>query len=393
MNTKLSQLTIIFLALGAFVTGTSEFVVSGILELISLEMGVSISIAGQLITIYSLSYAFGALFLVMLTSTFDRKKILLYAIFTFIVGNFIAFLSHNFIMLLLSRIIMGMSGGLYIVVATNYAAQLASPKRKGSAIATVITGFTVSLVFGVPIGTFLAGYFDWHYIFLIIAFGTILLLMGLYKLLPSIKGNQALSLKQQVKIIKDRRVLTGLMTTITWILGYTLVFAYVAPLLSSTANLSIEMTSIALFVLGTFAFVGSRFGGYAVDRWGPNHTITVSLIVHIVALFILTFTQHSTIGVFITFAVWGVATWTTTPANQYYLVSLKPQSSETVLSFNTALMNIGMMMGSALGGVIITYINITNLSWIAGLFVFTSLIFIKYSFYLDKNITNKPTTS
>ena len=388
MNNKINQLTIIFLALGAFVTGTAEFVVSGILELISFEMDVSISLAGQLITIYSLSYAFGALFLVMLTSKFDRKKVLLYAIFTFIIGNFVAFLSYGFIMLMLSRIIMGMSGGLYIVVATNYAAKIASPERKGSAMATVITGFTVSLVLGVPIGTFLAGYLDWHYIFLIIALGTILLLMGLYKLLPSIKGNQSIPMKQQLKIIKDKRVLSGLLTTITWILGYTLVFAYIAPLLSSTANFSIEMTSIALFVLGSFAFIGSRFGGYAVDRWGPKYTITISLAVHIVALFLLTFTQYSTIGVFITLAVWGIATWTTTPAKQYYLISLRPQSSEIVLSFNTALMNIGMMLGSALGGVIIGYINIVNISWIASLFVVIALILIRYSFYLDKNITD-----
>ncbi|MBO0995604.1 MFS transporter [Bacillus sp. SD088] len=384
MKNNINQLTIILLALGAFVTGTAEFVVSGILELISFELDVSISIAGQLITIYSLSYAIGALVLVMLTSKFDRKKVLLYAISIFILGNLVAFFSYNFVLLMLSRVIMAMSGGLYIVVATNYAAQIAAPEKRGSAMATVITGFTVSLVLGVPIGTLLAGYFDWHYIFLIIALGTVLLLVGLYKLLPAIKGNHALSFRQQLQLMKDKRVLTGLLTTIFWILGYTMVFAYIAPLLSHTAGFSIKMTSIALFVLGSFAFIGSRFGGYAVDKWGPNRTISLSLSIHIVALFVLTFTQYSTIGVFITLAVWGIATWTTTPAKQFYLVSLKPQSSETVLSFNTALMNVGMMLGSGLGGIIIQYISIVHLSWIAGLFVVIALIFIRYSLYLGK---------
>lgn len=74
MKNRKNQFTIILLALGAFVTGTGEFVVSGILELISFDLGVSISTAGQLITIYALSYAVGALVLVMLTSKFDRKK-------------------------------------------------------------------------------------------------------------------------------------------------------------------------------------------------------------------------------------------------------------------------------------------------------------------------------
>ncbi|BBP87568.1 hypothetical protein BsIDN1_11860 [Bacillus safensis] len=100
----------------------------------------------------------------MATSKLNRKKVLLSAIFVFILGNMLAFFSHHFALLLLSRVIMAMSGGLYIVVATNYAAQIAPPEKKGSAMATV-TGFTVSLVLGVPIGTFLSGHVDWHYIF------------------------------------------------------------------------------------------------------------------------------------------------------------------------------------------------------------------------------------
>lgn len=96
----------------------------------------------------------------------------------------------------------------------------------------------------------------------------------------------------------------------------------------------------------------------------------------------LFFTQFSTISVLITLAIWGIATWTTTPAKQFYLISLKPQASETVLSFNTAIMNIGMMLGSSMGGVIIQYTNVTNLSWIGGLASFVALMLIRYSFYL-----------
>lgn len=214
MKNRKNQFTIILLALGAFVTGTGEFVVSGILELISFDLGVSIATTGQLITIYALSYAIGALVLVMLTSKFDRKKVLLFAISTVVAGNLIAFFSYHFAVLMAARVVQAMSGGLFIVIATNYAAQIAAPERKGSAMATVLTGFTISLVLGVPIGTFLAGYIDWRYVFLIIALGTVLLLAGLYKLLPAIEGNPSPPFKQQLQIIKDKRVLSGLMTTI-----------------------------------------------------------------------------------------------------------------------------------------------------------------------------------
>ncbi|WP_342492775.1 MFS transporter [Bacillus sp. FSL H8-0516] len=389
MKNTSHQLLIVLLAVGSFVTGTSEFVVSGILDIIAVDLHISIPAAGQLITVYSLFYAVGALFLVMATSKLNRKKVLLSAIFVFILGNMLAFFSHHFVLLLLSRVIMAMSGGLYIVVATNYAAQIAPPEKRGSAMATVITGFTVSLVFGVPIGTFLSGHVDWHYIFLIIALGTACLFLLLYQLLPRIEGHSHLPLKQQLHILQDRRVISGLATTVFWILGYTMVFAYISPLLRQTAGFSLEMTSMALLVLGISAFIGSRFGGFAVDQWGPNRTISISIMIQMFALFALFFTQFSTISVLITLAIWGIATWTTTPAKQYYLISLKPQASETVLSFNTAIMNIGMMLGSSMGGVIIQYTNVTNLSWIGGLASFVALMLIRYSFYLHKRAQRK----
>ncbi|QLI79258.1 MFS transporter [Bacillus pumilus] len=375
------QLLIILLAVGSFVTGTSEFVVSGILDIIAVDLHISIPAAGQLITIYSLFYAVGALFLVMATSKLNRKKVLLSAIFVFILGNVVAFFSQHFVLLLLSRVIMAMSGGLYIVVATNYAAQIAPPEKKGSAMATVITGFTVSLVLGVPIGTFLSGHVDWHYIFLIIALGTACLLLLLYQLLPRMEGHSHMPLKQQLHLLQDRRVISGLATTVFWILGYTMVFAYISPLLRQTAGFSLEMTSIALLILGIAAFIGSRFGGFAVDQWGPNRTISISIMIQMLALFAIFFTQFSTISILITLAIWGIATWTTTPAKQFYLISLKPQASETVLSFNTAIMNIGMMLGSSMGGVIIQYTNVTNLSWIGGLASFVAFLLIRYSFH------------
>ncbi|MDI4571251.1 MFS transporter [Bacillus stratosphericus] len=386
MKSTSYPLLIFLLAVGSFVTGTSEFVVSGILDIISDDLHISIPVAGQLITIYSLFYAVGALFLVMATSKLNRKKVLLSAISMFIAGNVLAFFSHHFMLLMLSRVIMAMSGGLYIVLATNYAAQLAPPEKKGSAMATVITGFTVSLVLGVPIGTFLAGYVDWHAIFLIIAIGTTCLLFLLYRLLPPMEGHSYVPFKQQMQILQDRRVLSGLATTAFWILGYTMVFAYISPLLRQTSGFTLELTSIALLVLGISAFIGSRFGGYAVDQWGPNRTISISITVQMLMLFALSFTQFSVVGVFITLAIWGTATWTTTPAKQFYLISLKPETSETVLSFNTAIMNIGMMLGSSMGGLIIQYTNVTNLSWIGGLASFVALMLIRYSFNRNRRM-------
>lgn len=384
----MNRLAIYLLALGAFCVGTGEFVVSGILELVSEDLNVSISVAGQLVTVYALSHAFGALVLVMLTSKFERKNILVYSMLVFIVGNTIAFISSDFNLLVISRIVMAMSGGLYFVVATNYAAKLAQPSKQGSAIATIITAFTVSLVLGVPIGTFIATYIDWRYIFLFIAAVTLINLLLLTRLIPKLVGNESLSFKQQLLLIRDKRIISSLLTTVFWILGYTMVFAYIAPLLSELGGYSTDRISSFLFVLGIFAFIGSRIGGYAVDKWGPVRAITISLIIHSIILFLFTFISTSTFGIVVVLMVWGTSAWITTPANQFYLISMKPRSSETILSFNTALMNFGMTIGALLGGIIIEYTSVLHIGWIGGLTVMVALLCTIISFRYGKRKKN-----
>ncbi|WP_372632725.1 MFS transporter [Cohnella sp.] len=379
----MNRSAIYLLALGAFVTGTAEFVVSGILEIIAGDLNVSIATAGQLVTFYSLSYAVGALLLVMLTAKLERKKMLLYAMIAFIAGNLIAFFSFHYSVLMLSRIMMAASGGLYIVIASNYAARLALPEKRGNAIAVVITGFSVSLVLGVPFGTLMAAYMDWRYVYLAIAVVTLMNLLLLYRFIPKLEGAEAPPLREQLRLLRDKPLIAGLMVTVFWILGYTMVFAYIGPFLTRLAGFSIEMISTALFVLGLFAFIGSRFGGYAVDKWGPVRTISISLIVHGAALVAFTATAGSTVGVFVLLMIWGAAAWTTTPANQFYLISLKPQSSEMVLSFQTALMNFGMTLGAGLGGMAIERASLLDLGWMSGGIVFVALIFAIYSFALQ----------
>ncbi len=126
----MNRLVIYLLSLGAFLTGTAEFVVSGVLELIADDLNVSISAAGQLLTFYSLSYAFGSLVLVIATAKFERKIVLLVSMLIFLGGNLLAFVSTDYWLLMVSRIILAISGGLYIVIATNYASHLAPQENE-----------------------------------------------------------------------------------------------------------------------------------------------------------------------------------------------------------------------------------------------------------------------
>ncbi|MGG4471259.1 MFS transporter [Paenibacillus alvei] len=130
--------------------------------------------------------------------------------------------------------------------------------------------------------------------------------------------------------------------------------------------------------------MGSCVGGFAVNKRGPMRTIIISLIIHSFILITFTSNSTSTIGIIIVLMELGTSAWITTPANQYYLITLKPELSEIVLSFNTALMNIGMTLGAGLGGLVVEYTSIHNLGWIGGITVLAALITTVFSFKVKR---------
>ncbi|GJM81107.1 hypothetical protein HMSSN139_36030 [Paenibacillus sp. HMSSN-139] len=81
------------LAIASFVVGTVELVIAGIIDMIAQDLNVSVGTAGQLITVYSLVFAFGSPILITLTSKVERRKLLTAAMFVFFVGNMISIVS------------------------------------------------------------------------------------------------------------------------------------------------------------------------------------------------------------------------------------------------------------------------------------------------------------
>lgn len=65
---------IYLLAVISFLNGASEYVIAGILDKIAESSNISVSSAGQLITVFSIAFGVGTPFLIAFTSKLDRKN-------------------------------------------------------------------------------------------------------------------------------------------------------------------------------------------------------------------------------------------------------------------------------------------------------------------------------
>lgn len=355
---------IYILALAVFLIGTIEYIITGVIEMIALDLRVSTSVAGLLVTAFALAAAIGAPIFIAMTINVDRKKVLIIALIVFILSNWLTSFSSTFEGVYISRILQGLSGGIATVVAMAVATRQAAKEKRGSAIGIILMGLSSSLVFGVPIGTYFSDWIGWKALFIWVGIITIFPLLVIYKRVPALKEKEAVTIGMQLSIVKDKRILLALVITLLYIGGYSTLFTYITPYLQAISPLSITEISGILFFAGICSFVGSRVGGLLADAKGPKATIFLGLTLQVVMFFLLSFVGNNLVMLIGVLMIWMLATWSISPAQQLNLVTLVPHSPDIALSVNTSFIQFGFALGSGLGGLVISHSSVLHLNWL-----------------------------
>lgn len=381
----MNRMVIYILTAAVFFTATSELVVAGILNILADQLLVSVAVAGQLITVYSLAFAIGTPIVISLTARMGRKKLLLLAMLVFIFGNAVSFLSTSFALLLASRIVLGASSGVLLVAAFSTAAKLVPPEKIGSAIGTIILGFSSAMILGVPIGIALTDLFSWQMIFLFLAAGSFAILIAMALMLPDIEGDAPVPFARQFSVLSHPVILFALLLVLFREFGNSVMFTYLTSFLDMVLHQSSSSIGIMMLAFGIAGAVGSRIGGSAVDKWGSVRMMIISMFVHVAALALLPLAIHSFPLAIALISLWVMSMFIMGPATQTYFIEKVPQSANLIISLNTSVTQIGLAAGAGAGGIAIT-LNGTVLynPWVASIALFVAFIAAITSFQKSK---------
>ncbi|MGV9778725.1 MFS transporter [Streptosporangium sp. NPDC003464] len=138
------------LAIGAFAIGTTEFVIAGVLPEVAADLGVSVPIAGILVTGYALGVVVGAPLLTVIGTRLPRKAMLVLLMVIFLAGNVLCALAPSHAALMAGRAVASFTHGAFFGIGSIVAAGLVPAHRKAAAIALMFTGMTLANVMGVP---------------------------------------------------------------------------------------------------------------------------------------------------------------------------------------------------------------------------------------------------
>jgi predicted MFS family arabinose efflux permease len=374
-------MSVLWLAVAAFAIGTEAFVIAGLLPVIASDLQISLAATGQLVTAYALTYAVGSPILAVTFNNLDRRTVLTLALCCFIAGNLVAVLAGSFAVLLASRMLMAAGAGLCMPTALAVAVAIASPERRGRAIALVTSGMTIATVLGVPLGTWIGSHYGWRATFILVAGLGAVALAGLLFGLPRGLPRNAATLGQRLAVARHSAVLRALLVTAFWAMGGFTVFTYLAVPLHDLGLGPTEI-GLALLIFGVAAAIGNIAGGTLADRIGPVPTATLGLVTMMMALTLQSVTlkfappEYARTVLLGLIFFWGIGGWAFYTGQVANLVHIEPHASMIALSLNASAMYLGFAAGGALGGIVLTALSPNDLGWVGGSSVATALAMV-----------------
>jgi len=263
-------------------------------------------------------------------------------------------------MLIVTRILGGAFAALISPLAYAMAISLAPASKRGQALGLVLGGVTIANILGGPLGTWVGGHVGWRF-----SFGLIALVAGLacvilqFSGLPENGAPQTISLKARLAPMGEPRLLLALTPAFFMVMAFAMIYDYIAPLLQ--VNLHISDISLFLLVLGAGTVAASQLGGRLVDRFGSTPLLILFLLVQLAIEVSIAYTTASWIGAVLALLIWGASGPGFFIAQQHRLLNLAPEHINVISALNSSMNFLGIAAGTAVGGVIISFVPVTQL--------------------------------
>ena len=339
------------LAIGLFIVGTNGFVIAGLLPSIARGLGVRASDVSFSITDYAIVVAIASPVVSIVFARISRTMLMSVGLVLIAIGTVIAAAAPNLEVFTGGRIVAAFGGAALVPAATAAAATLASPERRGRAIAFVAVGFTAATAFGAPLGTALAGIGGWRVPLFGLAGLAAVLAATVAVFVRHIPLGQAISARRRFATLADTRILFALVATLLVVSGFNVVYIFSSAVTAQATGNSPGLLALLLLVFGVGGIAGNVVAGPLTDRFGNRSVAIIVLVAMAVSLGLLPTAAGSLAGTAILFGLWGVMANAIALPIQHRLVQVNPEAAGVALSWYSTALYGGIAIAPPLGAV------------------------------------------
>lgn len=370
------NLPVLILIASSFMLGMSEFIVVGILPDIAADLKISEVTVGNLVSLFAFVYAPVTPLGSALSARFPRFATHLTLIGIFLAGNILCAFAPNYAVLVVARIMIALVSGTLVAVAMTYAPDVTTDRFRTKFIAWVFSGFSIASVVGVPVGTWVANTFGWRWAFHMINVLTIMLIVGMVVALPRNSHIVKIGFLPQFRLFFDRRIQLGVLTVVFGAAASYVFYTYLTPIMRDEVHVPEQYLSVGLVIFGAACLWSNLYGGKLADRGRgvePLTHIRPIYCAHAVLMASLVVAHWVPVYGALLLVVLGMFMYLQNSASQVLYMDVASQSHPGSLnlaaSLNSMSFNIGIALGSAVGGLVNGHFGLMWLGPVGALFL------------------------
>jgi len=356
------RLVLVLMAVATAVIVATEFIVVGLLPVLARDLNVSVAEAGRLVGAFALAAAILGPPLTLATASQPPRRVLALALLLFAGGNIVAVLFPSYPVLMAVRVVQGAALPVSVSIGTAAVMALASPDRRGAALAHANIGFIIGIVGALPASVALAEAGEWVASFLALAILAIAAAALVATCFPAVAHAQPPSFGRQAALLIRPLFVSHLVLSVAVFTAMFAAYTYLAAWLEEVAGQSAIEIALTLAAFGTAGMVGNMIAARFADRATLGATLA-ALAILVVAVILASRLYDQPPLLYPLLAAWGAAHMAGITLCQVRVTLAGSTAPAFAMAMNIASANLGIALGALAGGLAVDSWGVNAIGW------------------------------
>jgi MFS transporter, DHA1 family, inner membrane transport protein len=343
-------LTVILIT-GIFLVGSDELILSPLLPDLVDDLHSTFSIASLTVSLYGLAIGMVVPFISPFIDRIPRTRLMGLSLLCFSFASFVCAAAPNMIFMLTARFVSGVFAGIYIPSVYAYVADNVSFVYRGRVMGTVLSGWSLSLIIGIPLGAYIGEMLHWRWIFLIIGLLGIgvsaitLIYLPVEQKRDHSSSKNSKFFSHMLIALKEKQVGILIFTTFCNMFGFYGVYTFLGTFIRTTYSLDASESGKVILFYG-IGIALSPLSGMAADYFGKKQSLAVAMFGLCMNIMLISMIKLPLFQLYFLLITWGALQSLVLTCLSSLLTDQSSEHRGKIMSLYSLATNLAVALGS-----------------------------------------------